>query len=574
MIRVFFVTGLLSLFCGILISMSARTRAQESRAAIERLYITMRHLFVRGNYKPLGVSGESLIQALCQLSPEIYGLMTDPEKVELDGLLYVIDRLPKGIEECRIINLISREGFEKSGFEILSPPKRRRNCYRVDDQQMFIEMTRGRSDIYDIMTHLTFMYIEAEKIKNNSLDHKGRKTHDWKMLGRIIELEKNGESFNIESAFTYLSNILGRTFDETRQACAKFANNPDNHSIFRIVYGLGEQAIKESRDQVDREIRFSAKLRERIGHHIYGEQWADNIKEVLLKEGLIHRPLHIISANLHSFINTIYGYNALGLESYEEIEALAHEISIEKNEKRAKKISPYAKKHGLISIEDTTGTNIGVQIIDTAKLTGGRVAPGLKRSEGKAPVLIVMDYAFGEQAYECMDELLKVYHVNGKRYKLDVYSVSIMGKAGILIGDKGDLMIPTSHVFEGTADNYPINNEFRNEDFEGHGLGVYQGAMISVLGTSLQNKDVLMHFLDSSWRAVGLEMEGAHYQKAIQSASRIRLSIRRNVKVRYAYYASDNPLETGNTLASGSLGSEGIKPTYLITRKILEKIFS
>jgi hypothetical protein len=67
-------------------------------------------------------------------------------------------------------------------------------------------------------------------------------------------------------------------------------------------------------------------------------------------------------------------------------------------------------------------------------------------------------------------------------------------------------------------------------------------------------------------------MEGAHYQKAIQSHAHIRRSIPANVKVRYAYYASDNPLLTGATLASGSLGSLGVKPTYLITLKCLEKI--
>ncbi|MBB1546277.1 MAG: hypothetical protein HG455_002260, partial [Capnocytophaga sp.] len=53
-----------------------------------------------------------------------------------------------------------------------------------------------------------------------------------------------------------------------------------------------------------------------------------------------------------------------------------------------------------------------------------------------------------------------------------------------------------------------------------------------------------------------------------------RKSIREDVKVRYAYYASDNPLETGSTLASGGLGTIGVKPTYLITLKILEQIFS
>ena len=67
-------------------------------------------------------------------------------------------------------------------------------------------------------------------------------------------------------------------------------------------------------------------------------------------------------------------------------------------------------------------------------------------------------------------------------------------------------------------------------------------------------------------------MEGAHYQKAIQSASKIRGSINPKVKLRYAYYASDNPLETGSTLASGGLGTTGVKPTYLITEKIMNQI--
>ena len=45
-----------------------------------------------------------------------------------------------------------------------------------------------------------------------------------------------------------------------------------------------------------------------------------------------------------------------------------------------------------------------------------------------------------------------------------------------------------------------------------------------------------------------------------------------DTRVRYAYYASDNPLQSGETLASGPMGDEGIKPTYMITKLILEKI--
>jgi hypothetical protein len=109
--------------------------------------------------------------------------------------------------------------------------------------------------------------------------------------------------------------------------------------------------------------------------------------------------------------------------------------------------------------------------------------------------------------------------------------------------------------------------------FAHEGIPVYTGPMVSVLGTSLQNKDLLRFFNESTWGVIGLEMEGAYYQKAIQSASKIRKSINPEVKVHYAYYASDNPLETGSTLASGGLGTTGVKPTYLITIKILEQIF-
>lgn len=553
-----------------------RTRAQESRAAIEKLYITMRHLFMRGSYKPMGISGESLVDSLLVLSPEIYGLLAQDEKIELDGLLYVMERLPRGIEECRYIRLISREGYENSTFPVIIPAKRKRNCYRVDEDQMYVEMTRGRSDIYDILTHLTFLYIESAKIKSNSTDGKGRIDLNWDLLGKIIEKEENGEDFDKEVACSYLSQVIGRTFDETHEAVKKFEVSPHTNSLFRVVYHLGKLAMGESFNGKDREISFSSTLRMRVGHHVYGELWANKIKKVLFDNGLIERPLHIISANLHSFVNSIYGHQALGLGSFEEIEQVAMDISIGSKNHKGKEIIKYAQSNGFMEVLDDSGTNIHVQLIDTASMSKNTLLPNCKLPEElkKRPVLLVMDYAFGEQAYECFDELLKPYETeDGKSYPLNVLSASIMGKAGILTGKKGDIMIPDSHVFEGTADNYPFVNELSKKDFEGFGLEVYQGTMFTVLGTSLQNKDVLSYLMESSWKAIGLEMEGAHYQKAIQSESKIRQSIKKNVKVLYAYYASDNPLETGSTLASGALGMDGVKPTYLITYKILQKLF-
>lgn len=173
-----------------IINVEPRTRAQESTNAIERMYITMRHLFNRGFYKPMGISGESLRESLLTIRPEIYGSIAE-DKIELSGLLYVMDRLPVGIEECTYINLTSDEGYEGSHFKAIVPKKRRRNCYRIDSQQMNIEVTRGRSEIYDILTHLTFLMIESHKImKQVIVGDIGNTTRDWKCL-EIAVSKKN-----------------------------------------------------------------------------------------------------------------------------------------------------------------------------------------------------------------------------------------------------------------------------------------------------------------------------------------------------------------------------------------------
>ena len=57
-----------------------------------------------------------------------------------------------------------------------------------------------------------------------------------------------------------------------------------------------------------------------------------------------------------------------------------------------------------------------------------------------------------------------------KIYPLDVCSINIMGKAGILPGHKSDIMLPTAHIFEGTADNYPLNNVMDKSIFDGSDL--------------------------------------------------------------------------------------------------------
>jgi hypothetical protein len=227
------------------LKIKGRTRAQESSNAIERLYISMRHLFSRGFYKPVGVSGEALREALLLLRPEIYGSIGE-EKVELNGLLYVIERLPHGIEECRFINLTADEGYSNSHFKPIIPPKRRRICFRIDKDQMNIEVTRGRSEIYDILTHLTFLFIESYKIANKVLINDGDEViREWLKLEEVVLNNKKLSRDERDIMLAYLATILGRSFKEVQVTHASLAekNNPDR--FFQIIYWLGFVAINE-----------------------------------------------------------------------------------------------------------------------------------------------------------------------------------------------------------------------------------------------------------------------------------------------------------------------------------------
>jgi hypothetical protein len=56
------------------------------------------------------------------LRPEIYGNIAE-EKVELNGLLYVIERLPQESRNVDLLTLLLRKA--KSHFQAIIPPKKK-----------------------------------------------------------------------------------------------------------------------------------------------------------------------------------------------------------------------------------------------------------------------------------------------------------------------------------------------------------------------------------------------------------------------------------------------------------------
>jgi hypothetical protein len=131
--------------------------------------------------------------------------------------------------------------------------------------------------------------------------------------GGFGRVGRKGRRRRAGTGLTYLSTILGRTFEKRRRRTSdsrKIA--AANSGLFQIVYALGKASRLEEKEHLDREINFTPTLRERVGLHIYGERWASHLKQYLLENRLHERPLHIISANMHSIVNCLYASAALG----------------------------------------------------------------------------------------------------------------------------------------------------------------------------------------------------------------------------------------------------------------------
>ena len=557
--------------------MQELSKSQKSRLAIRTFKILADSLILQGSYSPSGKAGEKLAESLKQLSPEIYGSMNDSRIVELKGLEYVVDRMPKGIENCTRIILTAQEDFQHTSFEKIVPLRRRRVSYQVSEREICFVITTGKSEIYDILTHITFLNIEAQKIYQQICNRIEGVSPEWSELARVAMLDEELSGDELEQAIWNLSIILGRTYKETRESYDSFAHNRlehnSNNGLFKTIFGIGKRVLAEQ-GQASSEltIYFTPSLHEMIDLQKYAALWARTLKTSLREMKLTNRPVHIVSANMHSFRNLIYGPGALA-EAGESVPEDVYDM-IRAVREKGEQVNEFAYKRGFAYINDESEANIDVNIIDLAGVDMHEIHPSLRLNnhfiKENKPVIVVIDYAFGTQAFDIMDELLNPLDGVVPFDNLDIKSISIMGKAGILPGKKGDIMLATAHVMEGTGDNYRLENDLSPDDFN-KGIKVYVGPMVTVLGTSLQNRDILEKFHRSSWCAVGLEMEGGHYQRAI-SAAIIQGHIPAEMKTRYAYYASDNPMISGQTLASGPMGEEGIVPTYMITKAILEKI--
>jgi hypothetical protein len=123
---------------------------------------------------------------------------------------------------------------------------------------MNVEITRGRSDIYDILTHL-FIFIESHKIRNRVLlDDSGEVSRDWIKLEHGFSKEETNFG---RKAISHAANILGRRFEEVLDIYDAFGSAAAPDRFLHVIFWLGKLAIEEIVEDNKRTITFSPILR-------------------------------------------------------------------------------------------------------------------------------------------------------------------------------------------------------------------------------------------------------------------------------------------------------------------------
>ena len=218
---------------------------------------------------------------------------------------------------------------------------------------------------------------------------------------------------------------------------------------------------------------------------------------------------------------------------------------------------------GILHLEETAYTGLEVQLVDLSQLPHDAIDPTLGLPE--RGLLVNIDYAFGQQAEPILSNLISLF---GRRIR----SISVVGKAGGLVGDRGDVIVASGLVEQLDDELYTPAGAIDSASLIRRlpGRAVRTGRMLTVVGTLLQDRRMLGYYRHI-WRCIGLEMEGAYYLRPILEAIRLGL-LAPTVQARFLYYVSDLPLQQGEALSRAMTAAEGVPPLYAITREILSTL--
>lgn len=515
-------------------------------APFDRFHVELLRAVARGS-----VDLQRLLPFYRELDPALHPHASTRDVIDFGALTYAVRRLPENVTRTLSFYLtgVLPELYANPDERFLSVPTsaRRRAIYEMIPGKNMVLVRDGVSDLVDLITCLCLYSIEAKKIRRRVRDRGG------------FDALSDADVEPLKAIWP----------DDTAERVREIALH---HEDFRI------EVHKEPNNY----------------NSAHAESWCTQIaratRELLgfdptdLPDDL---PVHVISSNTHSVQNCLSSWvreNAGAIlewgrtsghmlaeeewhEEYDLVCALTPDY-LRGGPGDVKVRARAERESGILTLEWTAFTGIAVQLIDTSKLAWSEMDPGIPDGPPSRPSLIVnIDYAFGEQAEHIVANLASLFGRN-------LSSVSVLGKAGGLVGERGDILVASGFV-EQSRDYYHAIPGGQIVDVERlrsrtPDRSVHVGNMLTVTGTLMQNRTML-HFNRHIWRCIGLEMEGAFYLRHL-AQSMSRGAIADDLDLRFFYYTSDLPLRHDANLSARLRAAEGVPPLYAITREVLTGI--
>ncbi len=512
-----------------------------------------------------------VVEVYKKLNPILHPY-SNSDEIDFHALKYVIPRLPDGITHLSHIylvedlpSLIGELKFENK-FDRLRGKKR--VFLPLLPGKILINLLDDLSDYIAIITKLCVYYIETKKLRARFFA--GHKKYEF--FQRYYQYKTSGNKHNHS-----FEKLLPYTAHEKKELKAIFGENYYD-AIYEIL-GQGGEINLSIRKQV---MRY---------YILANETWINQIRHAFvdfLGENILDSSLdiHIISSNTHSVNNILSGWlQHHKNEILKWASANVHDIDNIENTydklylaamhwfkafpDKLKDRSEHDLKHGIKYINDVALTGIDISIIDLDKLDDLRDPDLIKmKKKQRKTIIINVDYGYGRQSQVLMHNLILLFSHH-------IRSISIMGKCGGIIGNRGELIIPDFIMpqFNNTLQNLKMNDlsfdDFKDLNWD---RPIHRGTMLTVLGTLMQSH-VMLQYYKLFWSAVGMEMEGSYYLDEIKKAI-INNNIPDDVKIRFIYYISDNPSNPHESLSRRLSYEEGGPAVYTITRAIVNKIFA
>jgi hypothetical protein len=540
----------------------------------------------------IGVS--SLEPAHLTASSSLHAGAPEPAP-DMNAFIYSTQRLPACILDVRHIILgqsvsdFARGGYiGMSSWDAQSAPGRRRK-WLYDRKETLAAYIASTSDLDDLIPTIVAYQIEWNKF------HRIFEA-DPKLLAAVQAAEKQAPE---PEQIAWISERLLLSASDWMRLQSVWGPH--------IWTNLLKMAIERK--------RYSLRMLggTYLGYTRSTRQWWMPVAELLREQGLDDRPVYFVSSNTHSIVNVLSGVarrrqENLGdfIRDTEHPELLPELVKVEAGETRSSwdNLLYFAARHyfagpqmeherrlreaeererGIYHIESSGAIDVGIQVIDLARLDPSSFDPRLE-TEGSTldptqsdAIVINVNYPLGVAAYHLMSQVaMSTDQIQG---------VYVLGKAATLNGRIGDVMLVNVVYDEHSGNTYWLENAFGFEDvapFSAYGSVLDNQKAVTVKGTYLQNQGYLDFYYRENYTVV--EMEAGPYLNAIyedlflnrhpynEAVNLAQLGGKLDLGI--IHYASDTPYTRAQTLGARGLSYYGMDSTYASTIAILRRVFN